>query len=72
MPDISTLDLVYLPFTHMIHPTRNVVCPKYSKHLTYTVAHTIDFVCSKRINHGLNHLILLSLFKFFGRKYMLN
>ena len=33
---------------------------KYSKHLSYTVAH---FVCSKMINHGLNHGLVLSLFK---------
>ena len=29
----------------------------------YTVAHTIDCVCSKMLNHGLNHGFFLSLFK---------
>ena len=45
-----------------------VIHPKYAKHWPYTVAHTIDCVCSKMFNHGL----FLSLFKFFGRKYILN
>ena len=40
-----------------------VIYPKYSKHLPYTVAHTIDCVCSKMLNHGLNHGLFLSLFK---------
>ena len=31
-----------------------VIDPKYSKHLPYTVAHTIDCVCSKMLNHGIN------------------
>ena len=43
-----------------------VLHPKYSKHLPYTMAHTIDCVCSKLLNHGLNHGLFLSLFKFFG------
>ena len=43
-----------------------VIYPKYSKHLPYTVAHAIDCVCSKMLNHGLNHGLFLSLFKFFG------
>ena len=38
--------------------------PKYSKHWPYTVAHAIDCVCSKISNHGLNHGLFLSLFKF--------
>ena len=37
--------------------------PKYSKHWPYTVADTIDCVCSKMLNHGLNHGYFLSLFK---------
>jgi hypothetical protein len=49
-----------------------VIYPKYSKHWPYTVAHTINWVCSKMLNHGLNHGLLLSLFKFFGWKYILN
>ena len=36
-----------------------VIYPKYSKHWPYTVAHIIDCVCSKMLNHGL----FLSLFK---------
>ena len=47
--------------------------PKYSKHwLSTTVAHTIDCACSKILNHGLNHVLLFSLFKFFGWKNILN
>ena len=40
-----------------------VIHPKYSKHWPYTLAHTIDCVCSKMLNHGLNHGLFLSLFK---------
>ena len=40
-----------------------VIYPKYSKHWAYTVPHTIDCVCSKMLNHGLNHGLFLSLFK---------
>ena len=47
--------------------TCKVIYPKYSKHLPYTAALTIECVCSKMLNHGLN-----SLFKFFGWKYILN
>ena len=32
-----------------------VIYPKYSKHWPYTVASTIDCVCSKMLSHGLNH-----------------
>ena len=39
------------------------IYPKYSKHLPYTVAHTIDCACIKMLNHGLNHGLFLSLFK---------
>ena len=35
------------------------IYPKYSKHWPYTLAHTIDCVCSKMLDHGL----FLSLFK---------
>ena len=52
--------------------TRKVKYPKYSKQCPYTVAHTIDCVCSKMLNHGLNHGLFLSLFKLFGWKYILN
>ena len=45
----------------MQNPTTKVIKPKYSKHQLYTVAHTIDCVCSKMLNHGLfftvSHLI---------------
>ena len=44
-------------------PARKVMYPKYSKHWPYPVAYTIDCVCSKMLNHGLNHGLFLSLFK---------
>ena len=31
-----------------------VICPKYFKHSPYTVAYTIDCVCSKMLNQCLN------------------
>ena len=40
-----------------------VIHTKYSKHWAYTVAHTIDCVCIKMLNHGLNHGLFISLFK---------
>ena len=40
-----------------------VIHPKYSKHWPYSVAHTIDCVCCKMLNHRLNHGFFLSLFK---------
>ena len=40
-----------------------VIHPKYSKHWPYTVPHTIDCVCSKMLNRGLNHRLFLPLFK---------
>ena len=43
--------------------TFKVIYTKYSKHWPYTVAHTIYCVCSKILNHGLNHGFFLSLFK---------
>ena len=49
-----------------------VIHPKYSTHWLSTVAHTIDCVCSKILSHGLNHGLLVSLFKFFGWKEILN
>ena len=39
--------------------TYKVIHTKYSKHPPYTVAHTIECVCSK-INHGLNHGLFIS------------
>ena len=49
--------------SNIFHTSSKVIYPKYSKHWLYTVAHTIDCVCSKMLNHGLNHGLLLSLFK---------
>ena len=43
-------------------PIAKVMHTKYSKHRPYTVAHTIECVCSK-INHGLNHGLFISLLK---------
>ena len=45
-----------------------VIYPKYPKHWLFTVAHTIDCLCSKILNHGLNIGLLFSLFKFCGWK----
>ena len=45
-----------------IRPSSKVLYTKYSKYWPYTVAHTIDCVCRKMLNHGLNHAIFLSLF----------
>jgi hypothetical protein len=49
---------------HIVGVCVKVIHPKYSKHWIYTVVHTIDYVCSKILNHGLS----FSLFKFFGWK----
>ena len=40
--------------------------PNYSKHWLSTAAHTIDCICSKIVDQGLNHGLIFSLFKFFG------
>ena len=49
-----------------------VINPKHSKHWQSTVAHTIECVCSKILNHGLNHgKLLFSLFRFFEWKNIL-
>ena len=42
--------------------------PKYSKHGLYTVAHTINWVCYKILNRGLNPGLLFSLFQVFWMK----
>ena len=44
-------------------PPSKVIYTKYSKHWPYTVAHTFECVCSKRLNNGLNHGFFLLLFK---------
>ena len=49
-----------------------VIYPKYSKHWLSSVAHTIDCVCGKILNHGLNHGLMFSLFEFFGWKDISN
>ena len=46
-----------------ILPGPKVIYTKYSKHWPYTVAHTNDCVCSKMLNHGLNHGLSLLLLK---------
>ena len=50
-------------FYECFNSTAKVIHPKYSKHWPYTVAYKIDCVCSKMLNHGLNHGLFLSLFK---------
>ena len=47
-----------------------VIYPKYSKHWPYTVAYTIDCVCSKILNHGLNNGLFLSLSSLYIELYM--
>ena len=49
-----------------------VMYPKYSKQWLSTMAHTIDCVWSRILNHGWNHGLLFSLFNFFGSKIFLN
>ena len=56
----------------LVHIPKLYTYLKYSKHWLYTLAHTTDCVCSKMLNHGLNHGSFLSLFKFSGWKYILN
>ena len=51
-------------FDNELQPKDKVIYPKYSKHWLSSVAHTIDCVCSKILNHGL----LFSLFMFLGEK----
>ena len=48
--------------TGWINDEAKVIYTKYSKHCPYTVAHTIECVCSN-INHGLNHGLFISLLK---------
>ena len=49
--------VISLQNTTRFYVFSKVIYPKYSKHWPYTVAHTID--CSKMLNHGLNHGLLL-------------
>ena len=52
--------------------TDKVIYPKYSKNWPYLLAYVMGCDCSKMLNHGLNHGLFLSLFKFFGWKYIPN
>ena len=54
--------LLLLGLGRKLHNSSKVIYLKYSKHLLSTVAHTIDCVCSKILNHGLNHGLLFLLF----------
>ena len=56
-------------FSHM---TDKVIYPKYSKHWPYLLAATIDCGSSKILNCGLNHGLLLLLFKVFLWKHILD
>ena len=49
-----------------------VIYPKYSKHLPYLLAYTMDYDCSKILNSGLNQEFFLLLFKFVVWKYIQN
>ena len=55
----------------VVSTTAKVIHPKYSKQWPYTVARTIDCVCSKMLNHGLNYGLFLSLFKLTLIEYVL-
>ena len=48
---------------HLILAPFKILYPKYSKHWSYTLAHTINCVWSKMLNHVLNHGLFLSVFK---------
>ena len=47
---------------HVIYLKLKVIYPKYSKHWLSTVTHTVDCVCSKILNHGLNHGLFFQVF----------
>ena len=57
---------------YTIQPVSKVIYSKYSKQWPYLLASTMNCGCSRILNHGLNHGLFLSLFKFFGWKYILN
>ena len=59
----TTKGILIFNWHHLILLSVKVIYPKYSKHWHHTVAHTIDCVCSKMLNHGSNHGLFLSLFK---------
>ena len=39
--------------------------------LNTTVAHTVEYVCSKILYHGLNHVLLFSIFNFLSAQMAL-
>ena len=47
-----------------------VIYTKYSKHWPYTVAHTIDCVCTKMLNHGLFILLFMLIPASYNELYM--
>ena len=49
-----------------------IIYPKYYKHQLYFLEATMNYDSSKRINHGLNHGLFLSIFKFLGCKNILS
>ena len=53
-----------------LNPVGKVIYPKYSKHWLYTVAHTIDSVCSKILNNNLNHGLCISLSSLYPAPYI--
>ena len=53
-------------------PLSKVIYPKYSKHLPYTVAYTIDCVCNEMLNHGLNHGFFSLTFQAYTLPHTLN
>ena len=59
--EASWLEVMYN--WNLIDPKIKVINLKYSKHWPYTVAHTINCVFSKMLNHGLNFGLFLSIFK---------
>ena len=59
---------IYLQVIHFqnllfFHQLTKVINTKCSIHWSYTVAYTIDCVCSKMLDYGLNHGLFLLLFK---------
>ena len=45
-----------------------IAIKKYSKHKLSTVAHTIDCMCIKMLNNGLNHGFIIFIFQVFWVK----
>ena len=55
-----------------IYADCKVIYPKYSKHWCYTVAHTIDCVCSKMLNHRFKSWVLSFTFQAYTLPHTLN